>query len=158
MYCIQHDTDPSFVASLYKAVGDTLCVVGGPGSLAFTPELTGGLIDGTKLHLQNMAEKRKRRAASAGVGAQGSGNGAGGSAHALPPLHAPSSNTQPAPDEDDRDKMALMEEMEEFALEDMERTLRLIGGQDALLIAIGSVRELGFCRERYSEWGGSDGE
>jgi hypothetical protein len=83
VYCIQHDTDPSFVASLYKAVGDTLCVVGGPGSLAFTPELTGGLIDGTKLHLQNMAEKRKRRAASAGVGAQGSGNGAGGSAHAL---------------------------------------------------------------------------
>jgi hypothetical protein len=55
--------------------------------------------------------------------------------------------------------MALMEEMEEFALEDIERTLRLIGGQDALLIAIGSVRELEFCRGRDSEWGGgSDGE
>ncbi|KAF8425003.1 hypothetical protein L210DRAFT_3567706, partial [Boletus edulis BED1] len=36
-----------------------------------------------------------------------------------------------------------MEEMEEFALEDMEKALRMLDGQHPLLIAIASVRELG---------------
>ena len=140
VYCIQIETDPSFVASLYKAIGDTLHVV---GLHALTPELTSGLMDGTKLQLQNMAEKRERRSGVGGgsggggaVGAVAPGGGGGGGSDERPQQHL-------AQDEDDRDEIALMEEMEEFALEDMEKTLRMLDGQHPLLIAIASVRDLG---------------
>ena len=152
IYCIQIETDPSFVASLYKAVGDTLRVVGLHGAL--TPELTNGLMDGTKVQLQHMAEKRKRRAGSGGVVGSGSSSTGSGGGSAVPvggggtddPHHAYVAQGQgqgQGHDDDDRDEMALMEEMEEFALEDMEKTLRMLDGQHPLLIAIASVRELG---------------
>lgn len=155
VYGIQIETDPSFVASLYKAVGDTLCVV---GVQTLTPELTNGLMDGTKLQLQNMADKRKRRS-----GATGAGNGIGGTEGVAGPSGGGDGASTDghhhhqqhlAPDEDDRDEIALMEEMEEFALEDMEKTLRMLDGQHPLLIAVASVRELG-C-QRYS-WEGEEG-
>jgi len=98
-------------------------------------------MDGTKLQLQNMAEKRERRSGASG----GSGTGGAGG---VPAPGGGSSDERPqqhhlAQDEDDRDEIALMEEMEEFALEDMEKTLRLLDGQHPLLIAIASVRDLG---------------
>ncbi|KAH0825817.1 hypothetical protein J3R83DRAFT_8823 [Lanmaoa asiatica] len=99
VYCIQMEADPSFVASLYKSVGDTLRVV---GMHAFTPELTNGLMDVTKLQLQNMAERRKRRSRAGGGGGIGSAGGGTDEEH-------------PPQDEDDREEIALMEEMEEFA-------------------------------------------
>lgn len=161
VYCIQIETDPSFVASLYKAVGDTLRVV---GVHALTPELTSRLMDGTKHQLQNMAEKRKRRSGTGvgngnGIGnGIGNGNGIEGVGAVAGPGGggggAPDEHQQHIPqDEDDQEEIALMEEMEEFALEDMEKTLRLLDGQHPLLIAVASVRELG-CH-RYS-WGGEE--
>ena len=149
VYCIQIETDPSFVASLYKAIADTLRVV---GVHALTPELTNGLMDGTKLQLQNMAEKRKRRSPGVG-GANGIAGGAGAGTGAGTGAGASDAHPQPH-DEDDQDEIALMEEMEEFALEDMEKTLRMLDGQHPLLIAIASVRELG---HRYP-WEGEDAE
>ena len=157
VYCIQIETDPSLIASLYKAVVDTLCVV---GVHALTPELTNGLMDGTKHQLQNMAEKRKRRAARGAGGDGGVGGGVAGGpggpgdttidSHTQ---HAPSpQQRREAQDEDDEDEMALMEEMEEFALEDMEKTLKMLDGQHPLLIAVASVRELG--SHRYPPWEG----
>ena len=45
--------------------------------------------------------------------------------------------------EEDREDLALLEEMEEFALEDMAKMLGLFDTNHPLLIAISSVRELG---------------
>jgi importin-5 len=45
--------------------------------------------------------------------------------------------------EEDREDLALLEEMEEFALEDMAKMLGLFDANHPLLIAISSVRELG---------------
>ena len=153
VYCIQIESDPSFVASLYKAVGDTLRVV---GVHALTPELTSGLMDGTKLQLQNMAEKRKRRSGARG-GTGGSGIGGAGTGTGVPGLGGSgggaSSDQHPQQDEDDREEIALVEEMEEFALEDMDKTLRVLDGQHPLLIAVASVRELG--SQRYP-WEGDE--
>lgn len=122
VYCTQIESDPSFLASLYRGVSDTLRVV---GTGALEREVTDALVEGCKVQLQNMAEKRKRR-------------------HPNPP--SPSTcAASPAADahEDEDEGLALLEEMEDFALEDMEKTLRLLDAQHPLLIAIASVRELG---------------
>ncbi|KIK93959.1 hypothetical protein PAXRUDRAFT_33792 [Paxillus rubicundulus Ve08.2h10] len=125
VYCMQIESDTSFLTSLYKSVTDTLRVVGIP---ALTPPLSGGLMDATKHQLQNLAEKRKYR------------------------------SQRPAAElEDDREELSLLEEMEEFALEDMEKLLRMLDGQHPLLVAISSVRELGINRWDSEDEGGSDG-
>jgi hypothetical protein len=125
VYCMQIESDTSFLTSLYKSVADTLRVVGIP---ALTPPLSGGLMDATKHQLQNLADKRKHR------------------------------SQRPAAElEDDREELSLLEEMEEFALEDMEKLLRMLDGQHPLLIAIASVRELGINRWDSEDEGGSDG-
>ncbi|KAF9218740.1 ARM repeat-containing protein [Gyrodon lividus] len=125
VYCVQIESDASFLTSLYKSVADTLRVVGIP---ALTPVLTGGLMDATKHQLQRLADKRKHR------------------------------SQRPAAElEDDREELALLEEMEEFALEDMERLLKMLDGQHPLLIAVSSVRELGFNQWDSEDEGASDG-
>lgn len=126
VYCIRMERDPTFVASLYKAIGDTLRVV---GVGALTPELTNGLMDGTRVQLQHMAERRRSR--GSGLGASGPGPGAGGQGQAQ------------GQDEEEQEELALVEEMEAFALEDMEKTLRILDAHHPLLIAIASVRQLG---------------
>ena len=139
IYCVQIETDPSFVALLYKAIGNTLHVV---GLHVLMPELMSGLMDGTKLQLQNMAEKWEYRSgASSGSEGVGGllvpGSRGNGGANECPQQHL-----QVAQDEDNWDVIALMEEMEEFALEDMEKMLRMLDGQHPLLIAIVSMRDL----------------
>ncbi|KAF9236016.1 armadillo-type protein [Melanogaster broomeanus] len=125
IYCIQIETDASFVSSLYKSVADALRVVGIP---ALTPELSNALVDATKHQLQSLADKRKQR-----------------SQRAASEL------------EDDREELALLEEMEDFALEDMEKLLKMLDGQHPLLIAVASVRELGFNQWDSEDEGGSEG-
>lgn len=53
--------------------------------------------------------------------------------------------------EDDREELALLEEVEEFALEDIEKLLKMMDGQHPLLVAISSVRDLG-----VSQWDSED--
>ncbi|KAG0701167.1 ARM repeat-containing protein [Suillus ampliporus] len=53
--------------------------------------------------------------------------------------------------EDDREELALLEEVEEFALEDMEKLLKMMDGQHPLLVAVSSVRDLGF-----NQWDSED--
>ena len=108
--CIQTESDPSFLSSLYRAVADGLRVVGIP---SLTPDLQSALIEATNHQLHTLADKRNRRAETT---------------------------------EDDREELALLEEVEEFALEDMEKLLKMMDGQHPLLIAISSVRELGVSR------------
>ncbi|KAH7920554.1 ARM repeat-containing protein [Leucogyrophana mollusca] len=121
--CIQIETDPSFLTSVFRCFSTALEVVGLP---ALTPELHTGLIEGTKHQLQLLADKRKERA------------------------------QRPAAElEDTRQEMALMEELEDFVLEDMEKLLQTLDPQHPLLVAVSSVRDLGF---NDSEDGGdSDG-
>jgi len=44
--------------------------------------------------------------------------------------------------EEEREDIALLEEMEDFALEDMGKVLALFDKRHPLLVAIGSVKEL----------------
>lgn len=114
--CIGSETDPSFLASLYKCFGDCLRVMGGPSSL--TPEFQNGIVEATKRQLQTLADKRKNR------------------------------SQRPASEiEDDREDMALLEEIEDFALEDMAKLLYYMSPDHPLLVAVSSVKDMGFNRE-----------
>jgi importin-5 len=117
IHCIAAEHDSSFLASLYKCFCDTLRVLGGPSSL---PQMYHtGIIDATKRQLQSLADKRKARADRA-------------------------SRTSEA---DEREDMALLEEIEDFALEEMGKMLAMFDQNHPLLVAIGSVRDLGFAQE-----------
>ena len=123
--CLRTESDPSFVSSLYRSIADSLRVV---GMVFLTPDLIHGLLDATKAQLTTLAERRKARGSR--VHGQADENAA---------------------DDDDREEIALLEEMEEFALEDMEKTLRLVDDEHPLLIAVASVRDLGVVNRGGSE-------
>ncbi|KAG6333935.1 hypothetical protein ID866_5157 [Astraeus odoratus] len=118
--CLRMEADPSFVASLYRSMVDSLLVV---GMGALTPELAEGVLEATKSQLTTLADKRKVR------------------------------STRPVSSDlaDDQEELALLEEMEDFALEDMEKFLRLLDLQHPLLIAVASVRDLGVSGQWESE-------
>ena len=135
--CITSETDPSFLASLYKCFTDSLIIVGGANSLG--PELHRGIVDATKRQLQGLADKRRRRLAQA---ADELGNGVGDA----------------DPDGDaDYDDLMLLEEMEDFALEDMAKLLMYLDSSHPLLVAVASVKELGTGRwDSDEDEGGSE--
>lgn len=118
------ESDPSFLASLFKCLTDSVRVVGGPDAL--TPEFREGILTATRNQLQMLAEKRKARSQR--------------SEHEL---------------EDDKEDLALIEELEDFALEDMGKMLRYFDPNHPLLVAISSVRELSI---RTDEWESDGGE
>ncbi|KAJ3506180.1 hypothetical protein NLJ89_g7010 [Agrocybe chaxingu] len=111
--CISSEHDSTFLASLYKYFSEALLVVGGPEALS--PQFHEGIMEATKRQLHSLADKRKSRAARA------------------------SSNAA----DFDRDEMALIEEIEDFALEDMGKMLLSFDSNHPLLVAVSSVRELG---------------
>jgi hypothetical protein len=125
--CINSEHDSTFLASLYKYFSDSLRVVGGPEALS--QQFHEGIVEATKRQLQSLADKRKARAerASSNVG------------------------------EFDRDEMSLVEEMEDFALEDMEKMLATFDPNHPLLIAVSGVRDLGFNTYDPDEEGEEDG-
>lgn len=84
------------------------------GPSAIAAELHDGVVEATKRQLQSLADKRKARAA------------------------------RPAAQiEEEREDLTLIEEMEEFALEDMHKLLVSFDPNHPLLVAISSVRDLG---------------
>ena len=111
--CIGTESDPSFLASLYKCFTDSLKVMGGPQTL--TPGFQNGILEATERQLQTLADKRKNR------------------------------SQRPASElEDDKEDMALLEEIEDFALEDMGKCLYYLDAQSPLLVAVTSVKDMGF--------------
>lgn len=131
--CIAIESDASFLSSLYKSLSDTLRVLGGPSSLP--PHLHSSLFDATQRQLASLAERRKRRASKLGGYVNGgSGNGDEGEL-----------------DSGEREELALVEEMEDFALEDVGRlmeTFESFGGEigqgvQGIMVMVGSVRDLG---------------
>ena len=94
------------------------------GPASLAPEFHNGLLEATKRQLQSLADKRKARAA------------------------------RPAQElRDDREDLMLIEEMEDFALEDMAKALRTLDSSHPLLIAVSSVRDLGL---HLSDWEGEE--
>ncbi|EGO00640.1 hypothetical protein SERLA73DRAFT_166917 [Serpula lacrymans var. lacrymans S7.3] len=84
------------------------------GGAAITPEILNPIVEATKVQLQVLAERRKTR------------------------------SQRPASDlEDEKHELALIEEMEDFALEDMGKMVKQLDQKHPLLVAISSVRELG---------------
>ncbi|OBZ65152.1 Importin subunit beta-3 [Grifola frondosa] len=93
------------------------------GPSALAPELHDGAIEATKRQLQSLADKRKARAA------------------------------RPAGELADKEDLMLMEEMEDFALEDMAKMLATFDTNHPLLMAVSSVRDLGL---QLSQWDSED--
>lgn len=114
---ISTEQDATFLASLYKSFTESVQVIGGPDALA--PQFTEGVMEATKRQLTSLADKRKSRA----LKVQGVGVGV---------------------DNVDRDDLALVEEIEDYALEDMGKMLGMFERDHPLLVAVSSVRDLGF--------------
>lgn len=92
------------------------------GSAALPGDYNRGIVEATKRQLQTLADRRKGRA-----------NRAGGLAA------------------DDKEEMALLEEIEDFALEDMAKMLTALDPNHPLLVAVSGVKDLGF-----NSWGSDD--
>lgn len=131
---ISDELDTSFLASLFKCFTDCVRVIGGSDALA--PEFKEQILEATKRQLQKLAEKRKVRAERA--------NGRAGA------------GVDPEMD-DEREEVALLEELEDFALEDMGKMLRYFDPNHPLLFAVGSVGELGIRKDGWDSEDGGDG-
>ena len=110
--CISTEQDPSFLASLCKAFGDSVRVIGGVNALP--QEYHTSIVEAAQRQLQTLAAKRKARATYVA--------------------------TDP---ETDKEDMALVEEFEDFALDDMAKLLSMFDQNHPLLVAVSSVRDLG---------------
>ncbi|KAF7319099.1 hypothetical protein HMN09_00246200 [Mycena chlorophos] len=124
---ITTEHDTSFLSSLYKCFNDSVRVIGGPAALP--AEFQNGIIEATKRQLQSLADKRRARKAR--------------------------SNAETA--EEDREELALYEELEDFALEDMGKMLTVFDPNHPLLVAVSSVRDLGFNQYETDEDGDEEG-
>lgn len=100
------------------------------GPNVLTPEVQTGIIQATGEHLNIMSEKRKARAGR------------------------PASELG-----DDKEDLMLIEEMEDFALEDMVKVLVQFDQNHPLVFAVGSVRDLGLHLDRWEsgDEGGNEG-
>jgi importin-5 len=76
-------------------------------------EFYGGVIEATKLQLQTLADRRKHRA-----------------------------NLSMTDPQEDQEELTLIQEMEDFALEDMSKLLRYFDPNHPLLVAVSSVKDL----------------
>lgn len=94
------------------------------GPGALPREYHDGIMEATKRQLQTMADRRRAR------------------------------TSRPIADlEEDKDDMALLEEMEDFALEDMGKMLTTFDPNHPLMVAVSSVRELGINQWESDEEG-----
>ncbi|KAI8978352.1 ARM repeat-containing protein [Trametes punicea] len=94
------------------------------GPSTLAPEFRAGIIEATKRQLNAFAERRKARASRP--------------AHEL---------------REEREDLALIQEMEDFAIEDMAKVLRAVDAPAELNIAISSLRQLAL---HLSDWEGED--
>ncbi|KAG8908141.1 hypothetical protein FRB99_000169 [Tulasnella sp. 403] len=118
---INEEDEAGFLSSLYKSVVDSLLVIP-PNSLP--ADLTNDVIATTQKKLHAIAQRRKQR-----------------TDHLL---------SQGREDfEDEREDIALLEELEDFVLDEVTRLLHLFDSNHPLLVVVGSVRELGVSQAQY---------
>ena len=145
---LEAETDVSFLASLYKCCSDCVRVIGGPDCLA--PEFKENVLRATRSQLQNIAEKRRARLARRASGTSTSSSNGGSSS---------SSVDHPDLEEDEKEEVALLEELEDYALDEMGKMLKSFDPNHPLLVAIGSVKELACASSGdESDWDGSDAD
>ncbi|KAK0475517.1 armadillo-type protein [Armillaria novae-zelandiae] len=126
--CVTTEHDAGFLSSLFKSLSDCLKISIQMSHEIVTPEVKQSILDAIKRQLSRIAEMRRGR-------------------------------TGRQLDEEEDEDLALIEEMEDFALEDMGKLLevlyegRIPPGPDgeALLVGLGSVRDLGSSKLRQ-EW------
>ncbi|THG94123.1 hypothetical protein EW026_g7284 [Hermanssonia centrifuga] len=111
----------------YAADGLRFILASSGGPTALPQDIQVGIIEATKRQLQALADRRKARAVR------------------------PASEVA-----DDKEDLMLIEEMEEFALEDMAKMLSTFDPNHPLLIAISSVRDLGLHLEQWES--GDEGD
>ncbi|OCB84852.1 ARM repeat-containing protein [Sanghuangporus baumii] len=129
------EADASFLASLFRCIADCVRVAGGgagsePGTSpadALPRDIREGILGAIRHQLQGLADKRKARTRRFLSRDDGSHDGRV-SAEEL---------------EEEREDIALLEELEDFALDDIGKLLKLFDPSHPLLVAVGSVRELG---------------
>ncbi|KDQ15158.1 hypothetical protein BOTBODRAFT_158816 [Botryobasidium botryosum FD-172 SS1] len=109
---ISCESDPSYLASLYKCFTDSARVV---QTQSLTLEQVGVVVKATQNHLQVFAQKRRAR----------------------------NNRIQGMDWEEEKEDILLMEDMENFALDAMSKMLELFDKSHPLLIAIGSIKEMG---------------
>lgn len=92
------------------------------GPSNLTPQVHDGIMEATRRQLQSLADKRKSRA------------------------------NRPAQEiEEEKEDLMLLEEMEDFALEDMAKMLTAFDKSHELLMAVSSVRDLGLGLSMFDE-------
>jgi hypothetical protein len=94
------------------------------GKESLPPAVYDGVLRSTQSQLQMLAQKRKRRA-----------------------------EKSPRELQEERDDVALLEEMEEFAFDEMGKMLLFFDPSHPLLFAIGSLKELGIRTELWDKEG-----
>jgi len=126
--CLKSQTDPGYLASLFKSLTDSLVTIGG------TPpsDILSDALGAAQTQLQIIAQKRTVRSQRLNGGVTGAS--AGGT------------------EEEDREEALLLEEMENFELEEMRKFLKMVDPNHPLLVAIGSIMELGI-----GKWEEDDG-
>jgi len=97
------------------------------GPTALSQEFRNGVVEATKRQLQTLADKRKTRS------------------------QRPASELA-----DDKEDLALIEEIEDFALEDMAKLLYYMDPKHPLLVAVSSVKDLGLSQEDSDDDGGDE--
>lgn len=144
------ESDASFLASLFKCFADCVRVVGGPGPAQLLPEFRDNILAATRAQLQTLAEKRRVRQMRHPelVRGFGSGGGAGKGREEGPGGQVGASGAGD-PYEDEREELLLLEELEDFALEEAGKMLKYFDANHPLLIAVSSVKELGI---RQDDW------
>ncbi|KAJ2911702.1 hypothetical protein MD484_g8710, partial [Candolleomyces efflorescens] len=125
--CISTEHDSSFLASLFKCFTDCLLLIGGPSALS--SEYHNGIIEATKRQLQQLAERRKARTARMHGSSTHTGGGGGGGGEDMGMV---------------REEMGMLEEIEDYALDDMGKMLSLFDVNHPLIVAVSSVKDLGF--------------
>ncbi|KAF9256190.1 ARM repeat-containing protein [Marasmius fiardii PR-910] len=122
---IKDEHDTSFLGSLFKSFSDCVKILGGPGIVE--KEFVEGLVEGAKRFVMGVAEKRRAR----GHGVVGGGSATGGGVGVV--------------EGEDREELELIEEMEDFALDEIRGCVGMWREGEGVVVAVGGVKELGVC-------------
>ncbi|KAG8978874.1 hypothetical protein FRB93_010526 [Tulasnella sp. JGI-2019a] len=118
---LDEETESGFLSSLYKSIVDSMLVM---PDHTLPADLTVDILSATNRKLQALAQNRNQRSD-----------------------HIFSQSSEDA--EEEKEDMALLEELEDFELDEMSRFLKLLDPNHPLLVAIGSVGELAVIRPQY---------
>lgn len=109
---IEAEMDAGFLASLYKCFADSLRTLGGRQALSDTNYEM--FVKATQQQLHSLATRRQLRSER---------------------IHGKDW-------QEEQEDMLLMEEMEGFALDEMQKALEVVDPAHSLLVAVGSVKEI----------------